>query len=57
MKDENKRNYCINLCVTRNLSVRDLVKEIKGNAYERLVDKPKRIELISLDKKKIYWKI
>lgn len=50
MKDENKRNYYINLCITRNLSVRDLVKEIKGNAYERLVDKSEKIEIIQIKK-------
>ena len=30
IKDENKRNYYINLCITNNLSKRDLIKEIKN---------------------------
>ena len=52
IKDENKRNYYINLCITRNLSTRELIKEIKSNSYERLIDKPERIELISNIQKK-----
>lgn len=52
IKDENKRNYYINLCITRNLSKRELIKEIKSNSYERLIDKPERIELISNIQKK-----
>ncbi len=39
IKDENKRNYYINLCLKNNLSKRELIQEIKSNAYERLVDK------------------
>lgn len=39
IKDENKRNYYINLCLKRNLSKRELIKEIKDNSYERLVKK------------------
>lgn len=46
LKDENKRNYYINLCIERSLSVRDLINEIKNNAYERLLNKPKKIEII-----------
>ncbi len=50
IKDENKRNYYINLCIERNLSKRQLLEEIKSNNYERLVNKPKYIELVSLKK-------
>ncbi len=46
IKDENKRNYYVNLCITNNLSVRELISEIKNNAYERLLEKPERIEII-----------
>jgi len=46
IKNINKRNYYINLCLERNLSVRELQKEIKLNSYERLVNKPDKIELI-----------
>ena len=46
IKDINKRNYYLNLCIERNLSKRQLEKEIKVNSYERLIDKPKHIELI-----------
>ncbi len=51
IKDENKRNYYINLCIKRNLSKRDLIKEIKNNAYERLIDKPEKIEIIGYKEK------
>ena len=44
-KDENKRNYYINLCIKNSLSKRELIKEIKSNSYERLVDKPEKIEI------------
>jgi len=47
IKDENKRNYYINLCITKNLSVRDLVNAIKNHSYERLVDVPDKIEIIN----------
>lgn len=50
IKDENKRNYYINLCIKNNLSERELAKEIKANSYERLLDKPEKIE-IELSKK------
>ena len=45
IKDENKRNYYINLCIKNNLSKRELVKEIKSNSYERLVNKPDKIDI------------
>ena len=35
IKDENKRNYYINLCITHNLSVRELRNEIKSESYEQ----------------------
>ena len=38
IKDINKRNYYLNLCIERNLSKRQLEKEIKVNSYERLID-------------------
>jgi len=41
IKNENKRNYYINLVNKNNLSVRKLQKEIKNNAYERLDDNKK----------------
>lgn len=47
IKDENKRNFYINLCIEHNLSSRDLVKEIKSNSYERLVSIPNKIEIIT----------
>ena len=46
IKDENKRNYFINLCIKNNLSERELTREIKSNVYERLVDKPDKIDII-----------
>ena len=46
IKDENKRNYYINLCVENNLSQRELLKEIKNNSYERLEHKPDKIDVI-----------
>ena len=45
-KDENKRNFYINLCIKNNLSKRELINEIKSNSYERLVDKPDKIDII-----------
>ena len=36
IKNENKRNYYINMCIKKNLSKRALEKEIKNNAFERL---------------------
>ena len=45
-KDANKRNYYINLCIKNNLSKRELINEIKSNSYERLIDKPDKIDII-----------
>ena len=45
IKDENKRNFYINLCIKNNLSVRELRQEIKSNSSERLIDKPTKIEI------------
>lgn len=47
IKDENKRNYYINLCVKNNLSKRELIKEIKSNSFERLEHKPDKVEIIT----------
>ena len=46
IKDENKRNYYINLCLENNLSKRELEKEIKTNSYERLEHKPNKIDIV-----------
>ena len=46
IKDENKRNYYINLCIANNLSKRELEKEIKSNSYERLEHKPDKIDIV-----------
>ena len=46
IKDINKRNYYINLCVKNNLSVRELEKNIKNNSYERLLNRPDKIEIV-----------
>ncbi len=51
IKDQNKRNYYINLCIEQNLSKRDLIKSIKDNSYERLLNKPKNIEIITNNNK------
>lgn len=53
IKDENKRNYYINLCITNNLSKNELINSIKNNPYERLLNKPKNIEIIN-DKNRTY---
>ena len=45
IKDKNKRNYYINLCIKKKLSDRELAQEIKNNAYERLINKPDKIEI------------
>ena len=45
MKNENKRNYYINLCIKQNLSIRQLIEKIKSNEYERLEYKDK-IEIL-----------
>jgi len=49
--DINKRNYYINLCIERNLSKRELLKEIKSNSYERLINKPEKIDIVTSNKK------
>lgn len=46
ISDINKRNYYLNLCIEKNLTVRKLQDEIKSNSYERLIVKPEHIELI-----------
>ena len=46
LKDENKRNFYINLCIKNSLSVRELRQEIKLNSYERLVNKSDKIDII-----------
>jgi len=56
IKDKNKRNYYINLCITNNLSKRKLIEAIKNDSYERLLDKPKHIEVIN-DKEEIEYNI
>ena len=48
--DNNKRNYYINLCIKNNLSKRELDKEIKSDNYERLVNKPDKIDIIVPEK-------
>lgn len=45
IKDENKRNYYINLYLENNLSRRELEKEIKNNSYERLEYRPDKINI------------
>lgn len=45
IKEENKRNYYINLCTNHNLSKRELAKELKNNSYGRLLNKPNKIEI------------
>lgn len=47
IKDENKRNYYINLCIEKNLSTRELVSEIKSESFERLKFKPDNIEILA----------
>lgn len=47
IKDENKRNYYINMCNKNNLSKRDLEKAIKTNSYERLLNKPDKIDIVT----------
>lgn len=46
IKDQNKRNYYINLCIKHNLSKRQLKEKIKNSEYERLEYK-ENIELIT----------
>ena len=45
IKDENKRNFYLNLCIKNHLSERELTKEIESNSYERLLNKPEKIEI------------
>ncbi len=48
IKNENERNYYINLVILNNLSVRELRKEIKNKAFDRLSYADKNnIEIIS----------
>ncbi len=47
ISDINKRNYYINICIKNYLSVRDLRELKKNNTYERLIDKPEHVEIIS----------
>ena len=51
ISDESKRNYYINLSIKNNLSSRELDKEIKLDSYERLVNKPNKVDLIEPVKK------
>lgn len=51
IKKINKRNYYLNLCIERNLSKRQLIEEIKSGSYERLINKPEHIELITTREK------
>ena len=46
IKDENRRNYYFNLIINNHLSVRELRQEIKNNSYERLVNKPDKIDIL-----------
>ena len=47
IKDVNKRNYYINLCIENSLSKRDLEREIKSNSFERLEHKPDKVDIIT----------
>ncbi len=47
VRNKNERNYYINMCNNNNLSKRELEKIIKNNTYERLIDKPDHVEIIS----------
>ena len=53
IKDKNKQSYYVNLCIKNNLSKRELINEIKSNSYERLVDKPNKIDIIVPQKQSI----
>jgi len=47
IKEENKRNYYINLCIKQNLSKRGLIELIKSNSYDRLsISDKENIKLI-----------
>lgn len=54
IKDENKRNYYINLCIKERLSKRELISRIKNYSYERLLEKPEKIELITTESPQEY---
>lgn len=41
------QNYYINLCIKEQLSKRELVSRIKNNSYERLLEKPDKIEILN----------
>lgn len=47
IKNENKRNFYINEVITYNLSVRELREKIKLNSYERLLNKPGKLDIIT----------
>ena len=49
IKNENKRNYYINISIKQNLSVRQLREKVKNNEYERLEYKD-NIEIIDNNK-------
>ena len=40
----------INRCIKDDLSIRDLRREIKSNSYERLINKPDKIDIIVPEK-------
>ena len=46
IKEENKRNYYINLCIKNNMSHRKLKQVIKDNSYEILLNKPEKIDIV-----------
>ena len=46
IKDENIRNYYFNLCVQNHLSERELGQEIKSKSFERLMNRPEKIDII-----------
>ena len=50
LKDINKRNYYVNECIKHHLSIRELRQEIKSNSYERLINKPEKIDIITPSK-------
>lgn len=50
LKDENERNYYVNLVIKNNLSKNELISEIKSDSYGRLLNKPDHIEIINNDK-------
>ncbi len=50
IKEESKRNYYINIAIKNTLTVRELIKEIKNDSYERLTSKEKEnIKIINDD--------